>query len=93
MKATDLDPDELARISVSLESLREHLEADLASVKQLPEYEIGQMLREQSLTSRARAVALCARLVELREIIDSRRRTLERLRTWMRQIRGGVRPH
>ena len=93
MKGTNLDSDELAQVSMSLQSLCDHLEADLATVKQLPEAEIAQILRERSLSSQARAMALVARIVELREIIESRLRTLERLRARMRQVRGGARPH
>ena len=90
---SDLDPDELEQISVSLQSLRKELESDLATVKQLPEAEIRQLLYEQSRNSQARAMVLVARMVELREVITARRRTLERLRVWMRQIGGGARPH
>jgi hypothetical protein len=93
MKGTNLDSDELAQISTSLDSLRKHLEGDLTSVRQLPESQIARVLRMQSLSSHARADALLRRLVELREIIDRRRRTLERLRAWVWQIRGGVKPH
>ena len=87
-----MNSDELELISVSLDSLREHLEADLATVKQLPTSEIDELLREQPRNSQARAMVLVSRIVELREIIDARGQTLARLRLWMGQIRGGARP-
>jgi hypothetical protein len=92
MTGANVNSDDLELISVSLESLREQLEVDLATVKQLPASEIEEMLRQRARNSQARAMALVARIVELREIVDSRRRTLERLRLWMRQVRGGARP-
>jgi hypothetical protein len=93
MKKRDVRRDELAQITMSLDVLRAHLEQDLAHVRQLPATQIARLLRRQSQASRARAETLQRRLTELRLVIDSRRRTLERLRARMRQMRGGAKPH
>ena len=92
-KQQDLDVDELTQLKMSLDSLRAKLEEDLLRVRQLPETQIAQMLRMKSAASRARADALRQRLTELRLIIDSRLRTLQRLRARMNQLRGGAKPH
>jgi hypothetical protein len=93
MREEDCNGDDLAQITISLDELRARLEEDLVRVRQLPESQIGQILRKQSQTSRARADRLLRRLTELRFVIDSRLRTLERLRARMRQIHGGAKPH
>jgi hypothetical protein len=93
MKENFLDQEELQRITVSLDSLRASLEEDLLLVRQLPEPQIARLLRHQSETSRDRADALLKRITELREVVNARLRTLERLRARMRQLRGGAKPH
>jgi hypothetical protein len=60
-----------------------------SAVRRLPAEE----LQAQALDSRARARALVRRLLVLRQVVDARRRTLERLRARMWQLRGGARPH
>jgi hypothetical protein len=93
MDDKSLDAEELARITTSLHALCAHLEEDLHQVRQLPEGQLAELLRQQSQASRYRAEVLRMRLTELREVIDARRRTLERLRARMYQIRGGAKPH
>lgn len=93
MKHTLPERAELAALTESVESLTRELEADLLRVRGLPEAQLAEVLRSRSEQSRARADILVKRVVELREIVESRVRTLERLRARMRQIRGGTRPH
>ena len=84
---------ELAALNESLESLTHAVEGDLSRARELPEAQLAEAMRSSSRRSRVRAEALVKRIVELREIVESRVRTLERLRARMRQIRGGARPH
>ena len=91
---SDSTPDrQLRNLSSALESLQQALEGDLASLRQLPEQQIAEILRRRTRVSRARADALLERVVELRELILVRLRTLERLRARMHQLHGGARPH
>jgi hypothetical protein len=69
------------------------LQRRVQDVRELPRGQLHRVLRLQTQSSCARADALIRRIVELRELIDVRRRRLERLRARMHQIRGGARPH
>ena len=92
---SDFPPDrrQLRRLSSALESLQQALEGDLASLRQMPEEQIAEVLRRRTQVSQARADALLDRIIELREIVLVRVRTLQRLRARMHQLHGGARPH
>jgi hypothetical protein len=90
-----LSPDrrQLRRLSSALDSVQQALEGDLASLRQMPERQIAEVLRRRTQVSHARADALLERVVALREIVLVRVRTLQRLRARMHQLSGGTRPH
>jgi hypothetical protein len=85
--------EQLAAVSASLRTLRDDLERDLAEVRALPESDISAILHSQLHSSRARTLTLIERIRTLRETAEIRRRTLQRLRARMHQLRGGARPH
>jgi len=87
------DRRQLRRLSSALESLQQALEGDLACLRRMPERQIAEVLRRRTQVSQARADALLERLIELREIVLVRLRTLQRLRARMHQLHGGARPH
>ena len=93
MSGLPSDRQQLRRLSSALESLQQALEGDLASLRQMPERQIAEVLRRRTQVSHARADALLERVVELREIVLVRVRTLQRLRARMHQLHGGTRPH
>ena len=93
MKSSLLEVEDLDVIRSSIQALRRELQEDLKRVRQLPESELCRSLRQRTRASQARTDVLLHRLVELRLLIDSRRRTLERLRVQLSQLRGSTRPH
>jgi hypothetical protein len=81
------------RTFVQVATELERLQRKVRDVRQLPQHQMLQVLEIRTRWSRAEADRLIKRVVELRELIDMRRRKLERLRARMRQIRGGAKPH
>lgn len=71
----------------------ERLQRKVRDIRRLPHDQMLQILELRTRWSRAQANRLIKRVTELRELIDMRRRKLERLRARMYQIRGGAKPH
>lgn len=90
-------PDELAglqRLASSLESLRAELRQDLDVARDLAgALDRVRVARGECHASMATTLRLVRRLEGLRQLAETRIRSLERLRATMRRLRGGVRPH
>lgn len=89
----DQDREELAAVAASIETFRRELRNDIEYFQQLPENTSTGTLAERCRNTRRRSDELLARFIELRELVESRCRTTERLRARLREVWGRFRPH